>query len=386
MSALLSSGQVAGGDRIFLLDGYHGPIRIKDLKYSSLVLVAPLPGSTAHIESLLIDNSGNLAFKDLKVWATSANASNGALIRSYPNTQDLVFSNLDVRSTATAPTYLNWTSTNWYNNKRPGFLIDGNRVTLQGNRMTAVQHGMVVLAQNALIENNIVDGFIGDGMRALGDNSIVRGNQIQNCVSIDATHHDGFQSYSRGTGGKPGTGTLKNLVVENNRIFETTGGRTTMTCKLQGIGMFDGMFDGLRIENNTVVVSAYHGITVSGALNTIIRHNTVVHSNGLGGKSPWVKVGSHKNGTPSQNVQIVNNFGTNFTSTTDTAKNILVANNVRAGAASAEFVDFAGLNLALKKASVATDKGDPTRSNAADILGVKRFKGVAPDVGSFESN
>ena len=40
--ALMASGQVNGGDRIFLMDGYHGPIVVKDMKFTSPVLIAPV--------------------------------------------------------------------------------------------------------------------------------------------------------------------------------------------------------------------------------------------------------------------------------------------------------------------------------------------------------
>jgi hypothetical protein len=49
LGVLLSSGQVKGGDRIFLMDGYHGPITFRGMAFSSTVVVAPMPGQTAHV-------------------------------------------------------------------------------------------------------------------------------------------------------------------------------------------------------------------------------------------------------------------------------------------------------------------------------------------------
>ena len=385
-SSLINSGQVQGGDRIYLLDGYHGAISIRDQKFTAPVLIAPMPGSVAHADAIQIQNSSNLVFNGLSVWPRpGVNAAASGLVRSYGTTSDLVFTNMDVRSADTAPAYKSWGAATWQANDRVGYLIDGNRVTVTNNRATGIRHGMVVMADNALVEKNIVDGFSGDGMRALGDNSIVRSNLIQNCVNYDGNHPDGFQSYSRGPTGKPGTGTLLNLVLENNRIFESVGTRMALACNLQGIGMFDGMFDGLRIENNIVVSSAPHGLTVAGATNTIIRHNTVVAASGLAGKQPWIRLGNHKNGTPSKNVQIVNNFATNFTMGANTAIGNLVANNVRVGAATTEFVGFSTQNLKLKAGSKGIDAGDPKKIAVLDVMGVKRWLGKAPDVGAYES-
>jgi Right handed beta helix region len=385
VGALLASGKVKAGDRIFLNAGYHGPLVIRGHKFTAPVLIAPAPGVVAHVDSILIDASANFVFKDLKVWPSGLNPTNTQIIRSYTTSSDLAFTGLDVRSVPDAPGYMSWSATTWKANKRSGFFLQGNRVTVQNSRVTGVFHGILLSGASSLIEGNVVDGFSADGMRAIGDNSIVRNNRVQNCISIDGTHKDGFQSFSSGPNG-PGSGVLKNLVIENNKIIEWASQQTNpLRCRLQGIGMFDGMYDGLRIENNIIVVSAYHGINVSGALNADIRQNTVVNPNGLAGKHPWVRVAAHKNGTPSRNVDLANNFATNITSVTNTANNVIVTNNVRAGAATTEFVGFATQNYALKSTSKAIDAGTATQMTAKDIAGVARFKGKGPDAGAFES-
>jgi hypothetical protein len=386
MSALLSSGLVSGGDRIFLMDGYHGPITFRGMKFSSPVTVAPMPGQVAQADSILIDSSSNIVFRDLKVWPAISVPNNGGIIRTYPNSSDITFDRLDVRADATSPSYITWTKTQWLSNRRIAFLAEGARITVTNSRVTGVQYGIMAMGKSALVEKNIVDGFSGDGLRALGDDSITRNNKVQNCFQIDGTHMDGFQAYSRGPSGTPGAGTLRNLVIENNKIFEWTLAQTSpIRCHLQGISMFDGMYDNARIENNMVIVSAYHGITVAGATNSMVRQNTVVNPNGQRGKFPWIRISSHKNGTPPSNVQVVNNLANAIANAGNPATKLYVANNIIAGAAISEFAGFSSQNLALKSGSAAIDAGDKTKTNAADILGVARWKGKAPDVGAFES-
>jgi hypothetical protein len=385
VGTLLSSGQVKGGDRIFLMDGYHGPITFRGMAFSSTVVVAPMPGKTAHVDTILIDSSKNIVFRGLKVWPLTS-TNNGAIIRTYGNASDITFDQLDVRADADSANYMKWPLTTWTAKKRIGFMTQGPRNTVSNNRITGIQHGVLAMGASALVEKNIIDGFSGDGMRALGNDTIVRNNKVQNCFQIDGNHADGFQAYSVGAGGKPGTGTLMNLVVENNKFFEWTQASTSpYRCQLQGIGMFDGMYDGTRIENNSIIASAYHGITVAGALNTIIRQNTVVNSNGNGGKNPWIRVSYHKNGTAPRNVQVVNNFATNIINTTNAAQGIYFGNNLIAGVAANEFSGFTKQDLALKAGSRAIDAGDKTKTNKADILGIARWKGAAPDAGAFES-
>ena len=57
-----------------------------------------------------------------------------------------------------------------------------------------------------------------------------------------------------------------------------------LACSLQGIGLFDGMYEGLNIRNNLVVVSAYHGINAGGALDSVVVNNTIINRTKVGKK------------------------------------------------------------------------------------------------------
>lgn len=385
VSDVFSSGQLQAGDRIFLMAGYHGRLSITGQKFSSPVVIAPAPGEVAHVSSIMIRDSRNFVIQGLKVWATSSNAGTGAMIRSYSDSSDLAFMDLDIRSVSSAGDYLQWTATDWDNNKRNGMLIAGDRVTIARNRVTGIYHGIFAGASNSLMEQNIVDGFAGDGMRSNGDNSIVRRNKVQNCVKIDGNHSDGFQAFSIGANG-PGTGTIKNLTIEDNKIFEWVSAATSpIRCKLQGIGMFDGMYDGTVIRNNVIAVSNYHGLTVAGAVNSVIANNTVVHPDGIAGNRPWIKISNHKNGTPPSNVTIANNLATNYHVSSDPSRNILGTNNVVVSNATNEFVSFATQDFTLKSTALGVDAGLSSYAPADDIVGTARPKGKAPDAGAYEN-
>ncbi|WP_284164866.1 right-handed parallel beta-helix repeat-containing protein [Frigidibacter sp. SD6-1] len=386
VAALLKSGKLQGGDRVFLMEGYHGPINISGYKFSSTVTFAPVPGQTAQVDSVLIGNSANVTMRDLKVWATSANAGSGPLIRTYTNSSDIAFYGMDVRSVPDAAKYLSWNLTTWRANKRSGFLLQGARNIAVGNRVTGIYHGIHIEGPQNQIIDNIVDGFSADAMRALGNDSLVRGNKVQNCFQIDANHADGLQSYSRGPTGKPGAGTVYNLVIENNKIFEWTAPTTNaLKCKLQGIGMFDGMFDGTQIRNNVISVTAYHGITIAGALNTKITQNTVINALGQGTNYPWIAVNKHKNGTQSKNVVIGNNAANQIQSTSKAANNIVVSNNVVVRKIATEFTDYRGQDFTLMPGALSANAGSSTYQTPSDILGAPRPKGTAPDAGAYES-
>lgn len=385
LDLLLQSGKLQGGDRVFLLDGYHGPITITGQNFTSPVLITAMPGQVAQVDSIVVRSSSNIVMDGLKVW-TSANA-NGliSLVRSYNDTSDLVFTNLDVRSVAGATNYRQWTIADWNNNQRTGFIVDGQRQTVSRNRLTGVYNGILGVAPGLLIEENIVDGFAGDGMRALGDNSIVRRNKVQNCHQINASHTDGFQTWSVGATGQIGTGTLRNLTIEDNKIFEYVGTRSSFACKLQGISMFNGAYDGFVIRNNIVSTTAYHGIAMAGAINSTIVNNTVIHRDGVAGKFPWIRLSTNRDGRTSSNVTVANNIVTSMKVTADTTSKVSVTNNIVVTNAANEFTSFANQDFTLRSTSTGIDAGAAALAPSDDITGALRPKGKAPDAGAYES-
>ncbi|MEZ5776814.1 MAG: right-handed parallel beta-helix repeat-containing protein [Paracoccaceae bacterium] len=386
LAALLQSGQVKAGDRIYLMEGYHGSLNINGAKFSSPVLVTNVPGQVAHVDSLIIYNSSNLAFNGLKVWPTSGNAGPGPLVATYADTNDISITNFDVRAVADSGNYMQWSQSTWLKNQRWGIQVDGNRMTVSKNRVTGIGHGIHSLGDNALVEENIVDGFSGDAFRGLGDNTIVRRNKAQNCFQVDGNHMDAFQSFTVGSNGVPGAGTQRNLTIEDNKFFEWTSSTTNpLRCQLDGVGMFDGMFDGLVIRNNVITSTAYHGISVSGAINAQIVNNTVTHPDGVAGKLPWIQITTHKNGTPSRNVTIANNLAMNILTQSDPSKNVNVTNNMILTNASAEFTSIANRDFTLKPGAKAADAGLAQYAPKTDIQGTARPKGNGPDLGAYES-
>lgn len=383
--SLMSSGKVTGGDRIFLLSGYHGQILVRDKQFTSTVTIAPAAGAVAHADSVVVMNSKNVHIQGLKVWPRSSNAGNGALVRSYADTSNVAFTDLDVRGIATAGNYATWSVTDWNNYQRTGFQADGANVTVARNRVTGIFNGIIMLGRNALMEENIVDGFAGDGMRALGDGSIVRRNKVQNCHQINASHTDGFQSWSRGPGGKPGTGTIRNVTIEDNKILEYVGTRNPIACKLQGISMFDGVYENFVIRNNVVASTAYHGITMAGGLNSQIVNNTVIHAGGLAGKFPWIRISPTKTGIPPKNVTVANNLVTSNKVTSNPTNNIVETNNITVTNASGEFTSVANRDFTLRSTAKGVDAGTPTLAPKDDIVGAARPKGKAPDAGAYEN-
>ena len=385
LGALLQSGRVTGGDRIFLLAGSHGPLNIKDVNFTAPVTIAEMPGQTAQVDAIQIVNSSNLVFQNLSVWATSPNAGNSPVIRSYGGAHDLTFTNLDVRSAADAGTYVGWNLATWNAHKRGGFLVDGNNIKVIGNRVTGTYFALFALGNNALVQNNIIDGWAGDAMRVTGNGSTVRGNKAQNCFHIDANHDDGLQAASAAPGGW-GSGTLDSVTIENNKIYEWNATQTNaLRCKLQGIGMFDGQYSNIVIRNNVIAVSNWHGIAVAGGHHVTISENTVVNPRGIVGDAPWIKIAASKTGVAPTDVMVANNTTNAVKVVANTTNRVATANNIVVKNFLTEFTAPAQQNYTLLPTAQSANAAAIAYATKTDILGVPRPKGKGPDAGAYES-
>ncbi|MGL4280579.1 MAG: hypothetical protein ACRCS0_09440, partial [Albidovulum sp.] len=150
LGALFQTGKVTGGDRIFLRGGYHGPMVINGQRFASKVMITSMPGEIAHVDSIIVRDASNIIIDSLKVWPMSNANGLTTEVRTYPNTSDLVLSDLDVRSVSTATNYRQWTITDWTNYKRSAFLVDGSRQTVTRNRVTGIFGGIFTLGPNSL--------------------------------------------------------------------------------------------------------------------------------------------------------------------------------------------------------------------------------------------
>ena len=277
-----------------------------------------------------------------------------------------------------------WGATEWVNVASSGFRIDGNRVAVRNNRVRNVRFGISVSGADARIRSNVVDGFSADGLRGLGDGDRFEYNVVKNArvgAPEDGNHDDGFQSWSRGSDGKVGTGTVTGVVLRGNRIINYTDPNQKLRCTLQGIGMFDGTFVDWVIENNVIITDHWHGISVYGAKNVRIVNNTVLDPNNSTPGPPWIRITNHKNGTAPQGCVVRNNLATDFSSA---ASGVTEDHNIKITDPSKLFVDVANYDVRLLPTAAAIDQGAAQYAPATDILGVARPQGAGVDVGAYE--
>jgi hypothetical protein len=375
VAAAFASNKIVGGDTILLKDGSHGELSINKRMYDKTVTIQSENGRNAHISSAHFGaETKNIALKNLKVWRPEGSWA-GFLIRSYNGSSALTLEGLDIRSREDGKNYLTWSKERWVAVASNAVDMRGSSI-IRNNHISGVGRG-IVAGSNSLVEGNVVEGFVWDGLRGVG-NSTFRNNLVKNVFKVDSVHRDGFQSYS--------SGTVRGLTVEGN-VFIQWALKTTSPLQgtMQGIGLFDGYYEDLVIRNNVVAVSHYHGITVLGTRRASIVNNTVVHINGASEGHPWVRVSSTKAGLPSSDVVVANNVAMKFLGG-DAANNVVFTHNSAMLSPAKVLQDVANFNYQPKMDSGFIDTANVTNAPPTDILGTSRPSGKGPDRGAYEMN
>ncbi len=300
IQALLASGDVKGGDHVILESGYYGSIIIRGMAFDRPVHLIAAKGARARIDRLVIGGSVSWRIEGLIVGPETGVESGEPLVHIH-DSSDI---RLDRLTVASAKDTSDWAPADWRRFARNGIRLTGSDISVSNSFIRNVRHGITSYSDGALVEGNVVELFSGDGIRGLGDNSVYRGNTVSTCVDVDENHDDGFQSWSLDAEGRPGKGVVRNVRVENNLILN---GEHPLACRLQGIGLFDGLYEDWVIRENTVIVDHWHGITVMGARRVEIVENTVVDSAPGEPGAPWITITAHKDGRIAEDSTIANN-------------------------------------------------------------------------------
>jgi parallel beta-helix repeat protein len=193
-------------------------------------------------------------------------------------------------------------------------------VSIQDNHVYNIFNAIVIGGDQVenngrkyIVSGNAIDNFAGNGIDHSVSDAIISGNAISNAHSIChnlCVHQDGIQGWNyQDRSGLTNT----NIDIMNNTIIVRTTRDVDLPADLlQGITIFDGNWDGVRILNNVVVVNAWHGISVYGPKNVLIANNTVI---GNSERDTWIMVTNQNpeyGGKAPSNVVVRNNLATKF--------------------------------------------------------------------------
>lgn len=370
---------VQGGDTITLQSGSYGNLTVSGKHNTSFVLIRANVGATAVFTSINFNNSSYWELTGVYLRPRYATGADGKRAINL-NGNYLTAKNCDINY---SDDITGWTDTDWVDRSGNGIIMNGTNIIVKDNTISVVDHGISNNAQYTLVSGNIIANFRGDGIRGLGDDAVYEYNIVKNAFDVDENHDDGFQSWSVGPGGV-GTGVVKNVIIRGNTIINYEDPNQPYRSNLQGIGLFDGMFENWLVENNLIITDHWHGISFYGAINCKIINNTVVDNNLTPSPDPWIMVNNHKNGTPSSGVIVRNNISTDYSLTGD----VTADHNVEITMSQAVnyFLNPSGGtgDYRLISTSPAIDAGSSALAPLIDKDGISRPQGTGFDLGCYE--
>ena len=299
---------VQGGDTIYLRSGNYGELKVTGYYNEQPISIVAEPGHVPLFRNIVLRSAANWRISGLTVNSSLfPEDSFSTLISLESHNWSGPIKDVEVRlcKLASVSDSSGWTITDWNTRAKNGISAGGTNITIASNNLLNVNFGISVGASHSVVKHNVIENFAGDGLRGLGDYTTFEYNTVKNCYDVNDNHDDGFQSWSVGSDGKVGTGAIRGIILRSNTIINFEDPTQPFKGTLQGIGCFDGMFEDWIVENNRIEVDHWHGISLYGAINTIIRGNIVTDPNGddnIG--PPWIMLRAHKNDTPSQNCQV----------------------------------------------------------------------------------
>lgn len=379
---------IQAGDRILLRDGYHGEINIVGYYNKRPITIAAQDGHQPQVSRINLRAAANWRFRGLQI-----SPEFGPVYSSQPMVviaehsgigpvTDVVVEDCMLRSVEDVS---QWTDADWDQLSAWGISTSGGQyITIRNNQLINVDFGMKVYTSMSLVEGNTIDMFAGDGINGTGDYSVFQYNLIKNSLQVNDNHADGFQSWTYADG-QTGGGEVHGIVLRGNMIINYDDPGLPYRSKLQGIGCFDGMYVDWLVENNVVVVDNSLGLVIRGATNCRVINNTVLDLNPLVPGPALIRVGPHKNGTPSTDCLVRNNLATGYDVG---AAGVSEDHNIQLSYSEYAdyFVDAESFDFRLIEGALAVDTGTSELAPEMDITNTPRPQGQTIDLGAYESH
>lgn len=299
LSNLLSSGNIVSGAVIKLSSGNHGSANISGFMNSAVTITA-LAGAKPMLNRLTFINASNWVISNLSIGGGGIVIDNQTNEKSHHITIDnCTISCFDTLVGLTA---------RQMQNLRSGITLYGSNHTITQNH---IKNGTGIMvgyhSNNNYIAFNTIENVISDGMHVKGNNNIVEYNLVKDIYKVNGNHNDLTQVMAS-------TG---NIFRNNIYVSYTDANRAykTVPCDFQGIGMFDGFYTNITVENNIVFVDHPIGVWIQGAIKCTVKNNYVSRCGNnayIKTNLPSVKILPKKSGASSLNNTVINNYAENI--------------------------------------------------------------------------
>lgn len=274
-----------GGDEIKLAPGTYDTfsLSLEKNQYSSNVTVTSLdPANEAKLMGMSIFNAQNMTFRGLEMEVKYTDTGYGYV---FEHVKNIVLDNLNVHGSVDKIA----------SNDGSGMTVKwGENVVVKNSEFHDLRIGLAHRDNNGFtVTNNSFHDLRYDGVRGSGsDNMVISKNYFANFFPNEGDHPDAIQFWTLAESPE----VSKNITISENVIVRGTG------AAMQGIFIRDegGVgYANLKISDNLIVGSQYHGISVDNATGLAISNNTIV---GLPDQKAWIRVIHSTDATLTNNI------------------------------------------------------------------------------------
>lgn len=360
-----TKGKVHAGDIIYLMTGNHGGLGMTQYtgKFvnTDFITIQALPGHTPVITGVNCVGVTNLVIRGLTVQRPDGPVVSNFNLCRFASVNNVIFEGNILNPKDGVG---QWTPDMWAANSVPINLSTRSctNMTIRNNAILNSGVGVTLDGDGILFTQNTIDCFYNDGLDFTANNLVISKNRISNHYGHmpNTNHNDGIQGWKLdGTVGM-------NVTIDSNAVLISTDEYESMPLVasnvgqdyMQGISLFDGVWQNINVRQNVVVCCAYHGISFYGTSDLTIENNVVLTRTTDPKIHAWIGAFASKAGVVPSNVQINGNVATSYSllpGVVSTGNVTLMVSKTLVGVGNkqisdvAKFSDYALLKLSARK-------------------------------------
>jgi len=376
---------VHAGDTIYLMTGYHGKLTLNVAYNDSPITIKAFPGQTPTFCQVYLTAVKNWVFDGLSISPSHTSPFVKADIFYIANTYFGNSSYVTIKNSnlfSTPDLHLG-TKQDWMDKACAALMTQPHSdlfgpsfITVENNNIFNVGSGITFTGSDCLVRGNSINYFNRYAVRvAVADRNTIEYNTMKNNVYVDNVtpeHNDIIQAW------ETAEDTVDDLVIRGNIMIAREDTNMPLPTSTVGIGMHDGFFVRMLIENNVLVIDSTNALIINGAIDCTVINNTIVPPTTGGTAS--VLIWHHKDGRVGSGNVVRNNFFTGV-SVNDGGGGV-ADHNVIVNGVYPDFVDADSYNYQLKGTSSAINTGSSVLAPSIDIN--KNFRDSTPDIGAYE--